>query len=240
VTGSYGEKSSVDEIRRRFDQDVERFSNLATGHSATVDAGLAMDLVAAAAAAVQPSARSVLDIGCGAGNYTLKLLERLSNLDVTLIDLSRPMLDRAVERIQSLTRGRVEPLQGDIRTLFLDSERFDLILAAAVFHHLREEHEWHSVFTKCFQALRPGGGLFIFDLVAHPHPGVQDLMWARYGEYLAGLKDAAYREHVFAYIRQEDTPRTLFYQLELLHRTGFRHVDVLHKNSCFAAFYAVR
>jgi tRNA (cmo5U34)-methyltransferase len=34
-------KSSVDEIRRRFDADVERFSNLDTGQSSTVDAPLA-------------------------------------------------------------------------------------------------------------------------------------------------------------------------------------------------------
>jgi hypothetical protein len=30
-------KSTVEEIRRRFDADVERFSNLDTGQSATVD-----------------------------------------------------------------------------------------------------------------------------------------------------------------------------------------------------------
>ena len=70
-------KSSVDDIRRRFDGDVERFSNLDTGQSATVDAPLAMALVARAAAATTPHARHVLDVGCGAGNYTLKLLETL-------------------------------------------------------------------------------------------------------------------------------------------------------------------
>src|SRR6476619_975971 len=90
-------KSSVDEIRRRFDADVERFSNLETGQSATVDAPLALDLVAAAAAATTPHARHVLDVGCGAGNYTLKLLQHCPNLDVTLVDLSRPMLDRACQ-----------------------------------------------------------------------------------------------------------------------------------------------
>ena len=90
-------KSTVDEIRQRFDADVERFSNLETGQSATVDAPLAMALVAQAAAATTPHARHVLDVGCGAGNYTLKLLEQLPNLDVTLIDLSQPMLDRARE-----------------------------------------------------------------------------------------------------------------------------------------------
>src|SRR3954469_17142460 len=68
-------KSTVEEIRRRFDADVERFSNLETGQSATVDAPLAMGLVAEAAAATTPHARHVLDVGCVAGNYTLKLLE---------------------------------------------------------------------------------------------------------------------------------------------------------------------
>src|SRR6478736_1713979 len=92
-------KSSVDEIRQRFDADVDRFSNLETGQSATVDAPLALTLVAQAAAAVTPQARHVVDVGCGAGNYTLKLLQSIGNLDVTLIDLSKPMLDRAVERV---------------------------------------------------------------------------------------------------------------------------------------------
>ena len=47
-------KSTVEEIRRRFDSDVERFSNLDTGQSATVDAPLAMALVAKAAALCTP------------------------------------------------------------------------------------------------------------------------------------------------------------------------------------------
>src|SRR4029077_541416 len=100
-------KSKVDEIRRRFDADVERFSNLETGQSATVDAPLAMALVAEAAAATTPQARHVLDVGCGAGNYTLKLLAPLPDLDATLIDLSQPMLDRARERVSRATSGQV-------------------------------------------------------------------------------------------------------------------------------------
>src|SRR5690606_5823787 len=95
----FEDKSTVDEIRRRFDNDVERFSNLETAQQATIDAPLVMELVTASAASVTPQATSMLDIGCGAGNYTLKLLERLRRLEVTLVDLSRPMLTRAVERI---------------------------------------------------------------------------------------------------------------------------------------------
>src|SRR5689334_2901968 len=67
-------KSTVEQIRARFDGEVERFSNLETGQTAAVDSPLCMELVARAATAVTPGARDVLDIGCGAGNYTLKLL----------------------------------------------------------------------------------------------------------------------------------------------------------------------
>ena len=61
-------------------------------------------------------------------------------------------------------------------------------------------------------------------------------MWKRYGDYLTNFKNEAYRDHVYAYIEQEDTPRPLMYQLELLRKVGFQEVEILHKNSCFAAF----
>ena len=233
-------KSTVDEIRKRFDADVERFSNLETGQSATVDAPLAMALVAEAAAATTPQARHVLDVGCGAGNYTLKLLERLPNLDATLIDLSQPMLDRAGERVSQATAGRITMIRGDIRELEFPDGKFDIVLAAAVLHHLRTDEEWRQVFTAFHRALRPGGSVWVFDLVESSIPAVEHLMRHRYGEYLTRLKDEAYRDHVFAYVEKEDTPRPLLFQLDLLRQVGFAQVEILHKNLCFAAFGAVK
>ena len=233
-------KSSVEEIRKRFDAEVERFSNLETGQAATVDSPLAMTLIAEVAAAITPEAASVFDIGCGAGNYTLKLLERLPNLNVMLIDLSRPMLDRAVDRIRPATTGSVEAIQGDIREIDIGVERHDIILAASVLHHLRTDAQWRAVFEKFHRALRPGGAVWIFDLIESAIPKAQATMRRRYGEYLTQVKDQAYRDQVFAYIAGEDTPRPLTWQLDLLREVGFSQVDVLHKNSCFAAFGAVK
>jgi tRNA (cmo5U34)-methyltransferase len=233
-------KSTVDEIRRRFDADVERFSNLETGQSATIDAPLAMALVARAAAAATPGARHVLDVGCGAGNYTLRLLEQLPGLDVTLIDLSRPMLDRAAERVGRATAGRIEAIQGDVRSALPPDARYDIILAAAVLHHLRTDDEWRDVFASFHRALNPGGSFWAFDLVEGSIPAVDRLMQAEYGRYLTRLKDEAYRDQVFAYVAREDTPRPLMFQLDLLRAVGFSQVDVLHKNACFAAFGAVK
>lgn len=193
-----------------------------------------------AAAVATPHARHVLDVGCGPGNGTLKLLEKLPGLDATLVHLSRPMLDRAAERVGRATTGNITAIQGDIREVALPDGRFDIVLAAAVLHHLRTDDEWERVFAAFHRALRPGGSVSVFDLVESSIPAVQKVMWGRYGEYLTGFKGEAYRDHVFAYVEKEDTPRPLVFQLDLLRRVGFAQVDVLHKSACFAAFGAVK
>ena len=233
-------KSTVDEIRERFDHDVERFSSLQVGQSSTIDAALCLDLVAEAAWVVTPHAKSVLDIGCGAGNYTLKLLERFDDPEVTLIDLSRPMLDRAQQRVGEATAGGLQAIQGDIREVDLGNQQHDVALAAAVLHHLRSGREWSAVCGKVFASLKPGGSFWIVDLIRHSHPQVHDAMWRRYGDYLVGLKGEAYRDHVFDYIEQEDTPVPLMTMINHLRAAGFIGVEVLHKHNCFAALGAVR
>lgn len=233
-------KSTVHEIRQRFDNDVERFSNLETGQNATIDAPLVLDLMTAAAAAVNPGASRALDVGCGAGNFALKLHDALPNLQFDLLDLSRPMLDRAVERITAAGGAVARGYHEDVRDVVLEPASYDVIVAAATLHHLRSDDEWSGVFAKLYQALRPGGSLWISDLVEHSTAAVHELMWQRYGAYLRGIRGDDYRKEVFAYIEKEDSPRSLMFQLDLLRAVGFQAVEILHKNSVFAAFGAIK
>ncbi len=232
-------KSTVAEIRERFDVDVQRFSNLELGQSATVDAPLAMELITQAAVASTSRIRCVLDIGCGAGNNTLKLLESLgSGFAADLLDLSQPMLDCAHARVDAANDGATTTVNADIRSADLPLGSYDVILAAAVLHHLRDDDDWLAVFQKIYRLLAPGGTVWITDLVSHETEAVQSMMWSRYGNYLTELNDPEYRDKVFAYIDQEDSPRPVTYQLDLLRQVGFTQVELLHKNSCFAAFGA--
>ena len=236
----YEQKASVDEIRQRFDRDVDRFSNIETGQTATIDAPLAMELTAQAAFNSTKKIQRVLDIGCGAGNTTIKLSNYISPFNCDLVDLSLPMLQRARERISEVNTGTIKIFQGDFRALDLPEQQYDVILAAAVLHHLRDDKDWESTFSKIYRLTASGGSVWITDLVAHETGAVQSLMWKRYGEYLCSVGGDPYKEEVFDYINREDSPRPVTYQMDLLRKVGFTHVELLHKNSCFAAFGAIK
>lgn len=243
------DKSTIDDIRLRFDNDVERFSSLETGQAATIDAPLAMTLITEAAVSCTKEIRRVLDIGCGAGNNTLRLHQAAGHdFDVDLLDLSAPMLDRAAERVRAVNAGQVRTVQADFRSADFGAANdnansntsYDVIVAAAVLHHLRDDDDWLLTFQKLYRLLAPGGSVWITDLVFHENPAVQSMMWERYGNYLISIGDTDYRDKVFEYIDREDSPRPVTYQLDLLRSVGFDTVDLLHKNSCFAAFGAVK
>lgn len=235
------DKSSTQEIRERFDADVERFSNLETGQVATIDAPLAMELITQAAIAATPEIRNVLDIGCGAGNNTIKLLRSYGrNFACDLSDLSLPMLERAKQRVSAETSQPVTVWAGDFRTLPIKDESYDVILAAAVLHHLRDDADWEAAFAAMFRWLKPGGSLWITDLVTQESAPIDQMMWQRYRSYLTGVGGEEYADKVLAYIDREDSPRPVTYQLDLMRRVGFHSVDLLHKNSCFAAFGGIK
>lgn len=233
-------KSTVAEIRERFDQDVERFSNLDTGQLSTIDAKVSLELITEAAKRIVPAATRLLDVGCGAGNYTLMMLSKIQGLHCTLVDLSKPMVDRAVSRVSAATTGAVIPIQGDIREVKLEEEQFDVILAGAVLHHLRDDSDWQETFARLFRLLKPGGCLMISDLVTQDHDAVTAYTWERYGDYLEQIGGKEYRTKVLEYVAKEDSPRSVTYQLDLMKQVGFRMVEILHKNMCFAAFGAIK
>lgn len=234
------QKSTTEEIRRRFDNDIEQFSNLATGQVSTIDADISLELITEAANIIKPQALNILDVGCGAGNYTLKMLSKRTNLNCTLIDLSKPMLDTAFQRVSNQTTGTVEIIQGDIRDIELTENHFDIILTGAVLHHLRDEKDWEFVFTKLYNILYNGGCLMISDLITQDTALLNELVWERYGDYLEKSGGAAYRKKILEYIIKEDSPRSLNFQLDLMKKVGFSQIEILHKNLCFAAFGGIK
>ena len=233
-------KRSVAEIGRYFDGEVERFSDLGRGQASIKDARLMMDLLAETASALVPGARSILDIGCGAGNQTLNLLRVFPQAECILLDISSAMLERARERVGRAAAGSVTVIEGDFRTAALPRESFDVIVASAVLHHLRDDGDWFRAFKKIHSLLKPGGVLLVSDLIRHENPQIETLFKARYEAFLRGALGDAEAERIMRSVAESDTPSPPEYQFALLRKVGFREVGLLHKNLVFGAYYAVK
>ena len=93
---------------------------------------------------------TVLDVGCGTGNYLLALNE-IVGCDCWGIEPSEGMLAEAQRRLTKAQLFRASAEQTG-----LPADRFDLVFAVDVVHHLTDRPR---SFRECFRVLRPGGRL---------------------------------------------------------------------------------
>ena len=233
-------KSTPEDIRQKFNLLVERYSNLDEGQNTAVDSPLIAGLIAKTVSEIHPDAESVMDIGCGAGNYSLRIAGYLPKANFTLVDLSEKMLEKAEERLKTKITGSVNTMHNDIRNIKLQNECFDIVVAGTSLHHLRGEEEWYDVFGKIREALKPGGSFWISDVVLHDVAEVNSVMWNRYDEFLIKTGGENLRNWVMEQMEKEDTPRSLNFQIEVLKKVGFRFTEILHKNVNFAAFGGIK
>ncbi len=77
------------------------------------------------------------------------------------------MLERARESVSAVNKGVIRTVQGDFRSINLPHQSYDVIIAAAVLHHLRNDNDWESAFEKIYSCTAHGGSFWITDLVSH-------------------------------------------------------------------------
>ncbi len=231
---------TVDEIRDKFDSKVDFFSNAEAGQENMPDAGKVLAMIMDVIGNLDPQPAIGCDIGCGAGNFAVRLSRQTPGISMDLIDLSMPMLERAVSRV-SAEGGKVRSIfQGDIREVPLNESSYDIILSGAALHHLREEEEWKAVFSRIYKALKPGGTFWYWDLIDHDHYTIRESQYRSWGNHLIAFRDEEYRDYIFRECAREDSPRSLPFITSKLTEAGFSSWDILHKSSLFAAIVGIK
>jgi len=113
----------------------------------------------------------ILELGAGSGRVTIPLAR--DGHQVVALDQSPAMLARLRDRVAALpaaARGRIEPVQADLRA-FRVKGRFPLVIAAFnVLEHLYTRGEVDACLRRVAEHLEPGGA-FVFDVQ------MPDLAW---------------------------------------------------------------
>lgn len=107
----------------------------------------------------------VLDLGCGEG-YCTREMARRGARKIVGIDLSAGMIELARKQEAELSQGILYE-RGDVASLDLPDDAFDLVLGVFVFSYLRSE-QMTEAFREVRRVLAPGGR-FVF---AVPHPSL--------------------------------------------------------------------
>jgi trans-aconitate 2-methyltransferase len=153
---------------------------------------------------------SVVDLGCGTGELTRELAERLPGSQVLGLDSSEQMLARARRLAQPglcFELRRIEELEGS----------FDLIFSNAALHWV-DDHR--ALFPRLLARLRAGGQLLSQMPSNHGHPA------HRLAGELAG--EEPFRSALSSYRRRTEVLPVDEYAA-LLHEAGARELQVLEK-----------
>ena len=179
---------------------------------------------------------SVLDVGCGTGNFGSKAVGLFDISELVLCDPSEKMLAAAKNKL------------GDHPCEFIGigseelgyENRFDVVTAIQS-HHYFDKPTREKAVMNCFRALKPGGIFICFENTAAFSETGRDILLRRVEEH--GLKAGRTAEEVKAHsarYNKEYFPMTVSEHLELLKKTGFGVSELFWHSYMQSGFYAIK
>ena len=113
-------------------------------------------------AAIKPG-DSVLDVGCGTGEVTLRAKKRAGNGDVYGIDPAPEMVE--VARKKAARKNlEIDFRVGVIEALPFPDSSLDVVTSSLMMHHLPDELKKRGL-AEIYRVLKPGGRLLIADFM---------------------------------------------------------------------------
>lgn len=178
------------------------------------------------------NARSVLELGCGTGNLSLRLAESLPLGALTLVDGSQEMIALVrsrIERSGSLSTDRVTYVESRFEELEFPARSLDLVVSSISLHHVQDKAKLYARIRSFMSA----GGRFCFaDQIRGEPESNHRVNWERWLEFCREPGNCTPEEidSLLQHAAAHDHYTTLTEHTALLAKAGFTEIDCVWRN----------
>jgi len=160
----------------------------------------------------------VVDLGSGTGALSEVLLERLGVGVVELLDVDSEMMDQARRRLSRFG----ERVRFTLRSYDEPFQPCDAFAASLSLHHIATREAKSALYSRVFEALRPGGVFVNADANMPTDRTERDRLFRYWADHLvaSGISEDRAWQH-FDEWAEEDTYLPLDAELEALAQLGF-------------------
>lgn len=226
-------KNRFEEIKKHFEKEAKIFDKLF--YKIIPHYEFMLDIVTEAVPFNKKSKLKIIDLGCGTGNLSKKVISAYPKSHLTCLDMSENMIKMAKVKFEKFP-GTIFWL-GDIRE-FDYSKKYDVIISSMVLHHV-EGTEKIKFYRKLHKALKNDGIFLNIDIFITKDKNLQKLYTDKWISFMlkSGLSLNKVKEMLLRH-KKEDRPVFIEKELENLHKAGFKNPDIIFKNFNFAVYGA--
>ena len=178
----------------------------------------------------------ILDLGCGTGNLTQRILDHFPDAQIDVLDLSEEILEESRKRFAN--NSKINYIQADFKNMNLSEVTYDLVMSSIAIHHVEDPFKL-KLYKDVFHSLKMDG-LFIF---ADQTRGITDEIYLKNIEC---WKSEAFKlgsteenwDMWMAHQEAHDFHSPVVWHLENMKKAGFNEVDLLSKYLMWGVFWA--
>lgn len=173
-------------------------------------------------------ARSVLELGCGTGNFSVCLSELYPAARLTFVDAAEEMIGTTSHRLRS-DRARLNFVKSRFEDLGSETGTFDLITSSISLHHVADKKPLYELLHS---KLEPGGWLMFADQLRGATEEIHEVNWR---EWLAFCRSSGQCspdevQSLLDHADAHDHYTSLQDHFNLLREAGFTAVDCVWRN----------
>ncbi len=208
------------------------------------------EMLDAIALCLPPNTQSILELGCGTGELTAKVLEQCPKAQLVAVDYSPRMIEFIGDKL-SKERDRLKTIQLDFGAWANNEpntdigDNFDAVISSLAIHHLTDEMKG-KLYEKIASSLKPNGRFWNADPLLPEFSELSEIYqqsrerWAaKQGLDLETVRSKVGKSDTQGYSSQ-DQLATIDTQLAMLESAGFSRTAIIWKYYNVAVFGGLR